>query len=442
MKRLSLWGAVLVACIMLGLALSASAGPIPQVTPTPSGVTFGYTYNRPDGNRYVAGQGHLAEVAPLDVALDGVPAWVVSAPDATRGGTIWAVVLDNGQVRGFHVIDGTAAPEPIQPDALPPGMPPLLRVEEGRAALVVAPAADASPLTHPVVLGPDRMAYLNTAGEVVLLARGGGLGGVSEVGRVGENAAPDMRLVLDEAGQMALFGDATPAYDHGVLGDAIESQTVVLLTLDDSGSLSSAYALPGGQVPQVIEGLVPLWADLDGNGTRDVILTASDAQQGAQVLAFLFPTGQPVSGPPIGQGYRWRLPLAVAPFGPDGVLELVGVRVPHLGGVVEFYRLVGNDLQIVAEVPGYTAHVIGTRNLDMAVAGDFDADGLPELLLPAQDRRTLGGIQRTADGADVIYSLDVGAEVVTNLSAVAPPEGGLIAGVGRSDGVLRLWVGE
>ena len=194
--------------------------------------------------------------------------------------------------------------------------------------------------------------------------------------------------------------------------------------------------------PQVIEGLVPLWADLDGNGTRDVILTASDVQQGSQFLAFLFPSGQPVAGPPIGQGYRWRQPIAVAPFGPDGGLELVGVRTPHLGGVVEFYRLVGSDLQIVAELPGYTAHVIGTRNLDLAVAGDFNADGLPELLLPTQDRLALGGIQRTEDGAQAIYRLDVGGQVVTNLSAVAPPEGGLVVGVGREDGVLRLWMGN
>jgi hypothetical protein len=67
-------------------------------------------------------------------------------------------------------------------------------------------------------------------------------------------------------------------------------------------------------------------------------------------------------------------------------------------GVVEFYQWREDTLQIVARVPGYTSHVIGTRNLDMAAAGDFDGDGRFELLLPNQQRTTLGGIRRTEDG--------------------------------------------
>ena len=79
MNRVSLWGAVTIASILLGgLAWRAAAAPLRQTTPTPtpSGVTFGYTYNSPDGNRYVSGQGHLPDAAPLDVALDGLrPGW-------------------------------------------------------------------------------------------------------------------------------------------------------------------------------------------------------------------------------------------------------------------------------------------------------------------------------------------------------------------------------
>ena len=44
-------------------------------------------------------------------------------------------------------------------------------------------------------------------------------------------------------------------------------------------------------------------------------------------------------GPTIGQGYRGRHQIAVAPFGPNGELELVDVLTPHLGGIVEFYQL-------------------------------------------------------------------------------------------------------
>ncbi len=75
----------------------------------------------------------------------------------------------------------------------------------------------------------------------------------------------------------------------------------------------------------------------------------------------------------------------------------------------------------------------------MAVAADFDGDGRIELLLPNQRRTELGAIQRTADGADVAWSLPVEGVVVTNLAAITLPDGRLAAGVGRGDGVLRLW---
>lgn len=63
---------------------------------------------------------------------------------------------------------------------------------------------------------------------------------------------------------------------------------------------------------------------------------------------------------------------------------------PHIGGEVEFYRLRGDQLEIVAQVPSYTSHVLGTHNLDMATAVEIDGDGRLELLLPNQARTELG----------------------------------------------------
>jgi hypothetical protein len=128
-----------------------------------------------------------------------------------------------------------------------------------------------------------------------------------------------------------------------------------------------------------------------------------------------------------------------APFGTNGETELVDVLTPHIGGTVEFYQLDGDQLRIVARVPGYTSHVIGTRNLDMAVAGDFDGDGQPELLLPNQRRTEVGAIQRTASGAVVAWRLPVEGLVTTNLAAVSLADNRVVVGTGRGDGVLRLW---
>ena len=104
---------------------------------------------------------------------------------------------------------------------------------------------------------------------------------------------------------------------------------------------------------------------------------------------------------------------------------MVDVLTPHIGGVVEFYRVSGGELTIVAHVPGYTSHSIGTRNLDMALAADFDGDGRLELLLPSQARTELGAVRRTQDGAEVAWSVSVDGRVATNLAAVTLLDGTL-----------------
>jgi hypothetical protein len=88
---------------------------------------------------------------------------------------------------------------------------------------------------------------------------------------------------------------------------------------------------------------------------------------------------------------------------------------------------------------GFTSHVIGTRNLDMGMAGDFDGDGRVEVLLPDQTRTELGGIRRVEGGAEVVWMIPVGGRVSTNLAAVELIDGSLAVGVGREDGVLRIW---
>jgi hypothetical protein len=118
---------------------------------------------------------------------------------------------------------------------------------------------------------------------------------------------------------------------------------------------------------------------------------------------------------------------------------LVDVLTPHIGGVVEFYRLEENELRIVAQVPGYTSHVIGSRNLDMALAGDFDGDGQVELLVPNQARTELAGIRRTEEGAVVAWTLDLEGRLNSNLAAVTLKSGEMVVGAGREDGVLRIW---
>ena len=426
--------------VVLGETLIVSPDPqkaMADTTPTsllegspPTPPVFGRTYHRADGNRYVSGRGGLPEVKPLDIPLAGEPEWVAAAPGAA--GSIWVAVLMDGRVQAFSVNGSGYEEIAITPDRLPPGMPPLLKVAGGVPVLVTAPLDDVSPLTHPVVVGGDgaRIAYIAKNGDVVIWDG-------NEIGRLPVNALPDARILVDENSRLLMLTDPTRRYDHGVLGDDLEAAGITLIETQPSLHIASQIQIPR---PAVIEGIAPIWSDINADGMREIILTRSTPSQGAQIVVFNEMGEEIATGPSIGRGYRWRNQLALAPFGPNGGLELVDVLTPHLTGVVEFYQLRAEGLDVVAGVPGYTSHVIGTRNLDMALAGDFDGDGRVEVLLPGQSLTELGAIRRTGDGAEVVWSVPLDGILTTNLAAVSFPDGGLALGLGRDDGVLRIWM--
>ena len=390
---------------------------------------FGYTYQRPDGNRWVAGRGSLPGVEPVDIPLAGAPRWVVGAP--LGDGSLWVAVLDDGRVQAFQTTAVGLEPAAITPQSLPPGMPPLLRVQGNEAALVTAPAATAAQFTHPVVVERTGwLAFIDGNGDLV--AWDGG-----EVARLAVDALPDARLLDDGSGRLLLLTGPTMRYGHGVLGDEVEASSITLIAFFPTPRVIRRIPLPA---PNVVEGIAPIWVDLTGDGRREIIVTVSNPDRGAQVTVFSEDGEVLATGPAIGRGFRWRHQLAVAPFGRDGALELADVLTPHLGGVVEFYRWRNDTLQVVAQVPGYTSHVLGSRNLDMAVAGDFDGDGRTELLLPTQSRTALGAIRRTETGAEVAWTIAVGDQVSTNLAAVVLKGGRLAIGVGRADHTLRIWL--
>ena len=66
------------------------------------------------------------------------------------------------------------------------------------------------------------------------------------------------------------------------------------------------------------------------------------------------------------------------------------MRTPHIGGIVEAYRLVEDRFELVASQPGYRSHQLGSSNLDMALLADLVGDGRLEI-----DRAQAGHVGRS-----------------------------------------------
>jgi len=392
----------------------------PTLLPTVEPI-YGRTDHQLDGNRIVAGSIYLPDILPRDISLDGKPIWVTSAP-YNKEGVLWVAVLDTGNVEAYLVTEDDITAEQISPEILLVGMPPLLVVMGDEAKLAV-PTEPYSEETHPL-LWDEGMAYISPEGSLVIEQN-------EKVSELEVNALLDGRLLLDEQQRILLLTDPDPSYPHDVLGDALEAKSVTLIDTAEPSVLQT-ITMEGDWV---IEGISPIWADLTGDGNREIIITRSNRSQGAQIMIYQEDGSIVATGPAIGQGARWRHQLAVADFSGDGRPNLVDVLTPHLGGVVEFYQVEQDQLIIDATTRGYTSHVIGTRNLDMAIAGDWSNTGEMQLLLPTQNRQSLGSISYT-DGA--VWEVPVGGVVSTNLSATNK-DGQLQIGVGREDNTLRIW---
>nr|NIN64075.1 SUMF1/EgtB/PvdO family nonheme iron enzyme [Anaerolineae bacterium] len=224
-----------------GISTPTAAESSESVIPPQASLYFGYTYQQPDGNRLMHGQGAVPDVQPLDIPLDDQPQWLVAAP--MRGGSVWVAVLVDGRVQAFHVIGKKVKPMTIVPPRLPSNMPPLLRVKDNLPSLVTNPSAEASSMTHPVVLpsSGDQLALIEASGDLVIWSE-------NKVARIAVNALVDARLLVDESARLLLLTDATTRYGHGVLGDAVEATSITLVETVPTPRVARRIVLPPPRV--------------------------------------------------------------------------------------------------------------------------------------------------------------------------------------------------
>lgn len=412
------------------LLAAATAGSLAPFLPESllasiSGSATGSTHIRKDGNRLVDGSATFPQVEQIEVDLPGIPVWLVSGNEPDSDVSFWVVQMEDGNTLAFALdLNGRIETVTVQGSTASP--PVISSVGDPISLLSVPDRFDPSPYSAPASNGSS-IAFVDQSGRLRLLENG-------TISTWDQRVLIDTRIMVDDRGRyLALAGPVTDRYQHAVLGDGEEAAGFDIFD-------EVEFTRIGIGSPDVIESNSPIWVDLDGNGNLDIIVPVSNNVDGARLVAYREGVTSLAEGPGFGRPSRWRHPLAVGPFGPTGENEIAAVRTPHIGGVVEFYQLDENRLTIAAELPGYTAHVIGSRNLDMGVAGDFDGDGRLELVVPTQDRLQIASvIHDEISTARQSWIVDLPAQLTTNLSATNVGNT-LLLGAGCADTSLSFWI--
>lgn len=174
--------------------------------------------------------------------------------------------------------------------------------------------------------------------------------------------AAGMPAAAEPVAVSARFDGPTTRYPHGALGDDVEFTTLTV-TLDSGVDVSVHWAQD-----VVFEDTIPLLADVDGDGTPEIIVTESHERQGARMAIYRVDGDTvrlDVATPFIGTRFRWLSRIGAVDLDGDGAVEIAYIDRPHLAKTLRVWRYDGAGvLSPVAELAGLTNHRIGDEVIE------------------------------------------------------------------------------
>lgn len=157
----------------------------------------------------------------------------------------------------------------------------------------------------------------------------------------------------------AQYAMPTEKYTHGILGDKIEAEQLVVVV----DSVFYEFQLPE---EYVFEDVAPRFYDVDGDNELEIITIRTNVSGGAGIAIYKIEDEQLEEYaylPEIGTSNRWLNIVAMNDLDNDGIVELVWIETPHIGGILKIAKIEPGILQVLAERAQYSNHSIGERNL-------------------------------------------------------------------------------
>lgn len=226
--------------------------------------------------------------------------------------------------------------------------------------------------------------------------------GIATVQQIASPAAAQQMLAQSQAVAgvrdiaWVWLGSPTSRYPHAALGSTQHAASLRVIPTR-ANAQTQTYTLP---LHRVFEDRVPRLADLDGDGTDEIILVEADALQGAALVVYGLRDGAIVElarGPHAGSTFRWLNPVGVADFDGDGKSDLASVTTPHIGGVLTLHHYRPPRLEPFARATDVSNHRMGEREQQLAVVVAQPGQR-PTILIPDMQLRALQALRWDTPG--------------------------------------------
>lgn len=197
----------------------------------------------------------------------------------------------------------------------------------------------------------------------------------------------------------AQYAKPTEKYGHGILGDKIEAEQLVVVV----DSVFYELTLPR---EFVFEDISPRLYDVDGDAELEFITIRTNVSQGASIAIYKIIDEQLVEYayvPEIGTAYRWLNIVAINDLDNDGFVELVWIQTPHIGGILKVAKITAGTLHVLDEKVQYSNHAIGERNLCLSVLTEQNNQKV--IYVPNQSRTKLVGFTFKNNGLEVFEEI-------------------------------------
>jgi hypothetical protein len=243
------------------------------------------------------------------------------------------------------------------------------------------------------VSGGAVLTLRDKAVEIVPLTGGSGDLVALEQGR---KAIPASRL--SAAGPLTVtLTDESHNYEHAALGSAVHASVVTVMERQPVEPGAGPKPVPivatrilAGQ-DAVFEDREARIADLDGDGTPEIVVIKSYRDRGAALAVIARKEGAwsvVAETPPAGAPQAWLNPAVIADFRGTGRLQIALVRQPHAHAILELWSYEGGALVKRAEKAGFSNHAFGETAQGLAAAIER-TKGVVELAIPTADRRAI-----------------------------------------------------